>query len=112
MDIYFIDICQVMDQILHDVSLSSLRWLDAYIDTVNSRMQRDDMRNGCRLGNFTAKATDHSKSIRLRLVEVFGKVQESVAYCLLAAEAIVASDKSDLVAPARWLLFGGRRAVW
>lgn len=84
-DLYFTNSCQVMEQTLRNDSLPPLQRLGDYIDAVKSRMQRDEMRNGCLLGNFTAEATDHSESIRLRLVEVFGKVQESVAYCLRAA---------------------------
>ncbi len=84
-DLYFSNSCRVIDETLRNDTLPPLQRLGAYIDTVKSRMQRDDMRNGCLLGNFTAEATDHSESIRLRLVEVFGKVQEAVAYCLRAA---------------------------
>ena len=42
------------------------------------------MRNGCLFGNFTAEASDHSEPIRLRLVEIFAEVQDSIAYCLRA----------------------------
>ncbi len=52
------------------------------------------MRNGCLFGNFTAEASDHSELIRQRLLEVFAEVQDSVAYCLLAAVTVgeLASD--------------------
>ena len=45
------------------------------------------MRNGCLFGNFTTEASEHSEAIRLRLVEIFGEVQQSIAYCLRAAVA-------------------------
>ncbi len=84
-DLYFAQSCRAMDLTLRNDALPPLQRLGAYIETVKGGMQRDGMRNGCLLGNFTAEATDHSESIRQRLVEVFGKVQDSVAYCLRAA---------------------------
>ena len=50
-----------------------------------ARLSKDNMRNGCLFGNFTAEASDHSEVIRRRLIEIFAEVQESVAYCLRAA---------------------------
>ena len=64
-----------MAETLRNDSLPPLQRLGAYIDTIKSRMQRDSMRNGCLLGNFTAEANDHSEAIRQRLVEIFGEVQ-------------------------------------
>ena len=84
-DLYFANSCQVIGETLRNDSLPPLQRLGAYIDTVKSRMQRDSMRNGCLLGNFTAEANDHSEAIRQRLVEIFAEVQQSVAYCLRAA---------------------------
>jgi TetR/AcrR family transcriptional repressor of nem operon len=43
------------------------------------------MRYGCLFGNFTAEASEHSDAIRRRIVEIFAKVQQSIAYCLEAA---------------------------
>ena len=57
----------------------------AYIDAAKARLSKDNMRNGCLFGNFTAEASDHSELIRRRLIEIFADVQESVAYCLRAA---------------------------
>ena len=84
-DLYFANSCQMISQTLRNDSLPPLQRLGAYIDTVKSRMQRDSMRNGCLLGNFTAEANDHSEVIRHRLVKIFAEVQQSVAYCLQAA---------------------------
>ena len=86
-DLYFANSCQVIGETLRNDALPPLQRLGAYIDTVKNRMQRDSMRNGCLLGNFTAEANDHSEAIRQRLVEIFAEVQQSVAYCLRAAIA-------------------------
>jgi TetR/AcrR family transcriptional repressor of nem operon len=59
--------------------------LAAYIDAGKERLARDEMRNGCLFGNFTAEANDHSEIIRHRLVEIFAEVEQSIAYCLKAA---------------------------
>jgi TetR/AcrR family transcriptional repressor of nem operon len=84
-DLYFANSCQIIAQTLRNDAVPPLQRLGAYIDTVKSRMERDSMRNGCLLGNFTAEANDHSEAIRHRLVKIFAEVQQSVAYCLQAA---------------------------
>ncbi len=70
---------------LRNDALPPLQRLRAYIDASKNRLNKDQMRNGCLLGNFTAEASDWSEKIRLRLVEVFAEVQAAIAYCLRAA---------------------------
>jgi TetR/AcrR family transcriptional repressor of nem operon len=70
---------------LRDEALPPLQRLRAYIDASKNRLGKDQMRNGCLFGNFTAEASDWSEKIRLRLVEVFAEVQASIAQCLRAA---------------------------
>jgi TetR/AcrR family transcriptional repressor of nem operon len=70
---------------LRDESLPPLQRLRAYIDASKTRLGKDQMRNGCLFGNFTAEASDWSEKIRLRLVEVFAEVQAAIAQCLRAA---------------------------
>jgi TetR/AcrR family transcriptional repressor of nem operon len=64
-----------------------LERLRAYIDNNKDRLSENSMRNGCLFGNFTAEASDYSEPIRRRVVEIFGEVRESIAYCLRAAVA-------------------------
>jgi TetR/AcrR family transcriptional repressor of nem operon len=85
LDLYFDRSCQVMTETLRNDALPPLQRLAAYIDGNVTRLSRDDMRNGCLYGNFSAEATDHSEIIRQRLVEIFAEVQQAVAYCLKAA---------------------------
>ncbi len=84
-DLYFSNAAENMRQTLRNDELPPLQRLRAYIDVSKNRLNKDSMRNGCLFGNFTAEATDTSEPIRLRLVEIFGEVQASVAYCLRAA---------------------------
>jgi TetR/AcrR family transcriptional repressor of nem operon len=84
-DLYFTIGRALMQQTLLNDSLPPLERLATYIDTGKNRLNQDSMRNGCLFGNFTAEATDHSESIRLRLLDVFAEVRRSIAYCLRAA---------------------------
>jgi TetR/AcrR family transcriptional repressor of nem operon len=84
-ELYFARSREVIGETLRNDSLPPLERLGAYIDAAKARLSKDDMRNGCLFGNFTAEASDHSEVIRRRLVEIFAEVQESVAYCLRAA---------------------------
>jgi TetR/AcrR family transcriptional regulator, transcriptional repressor for nem operon len=85
LDLYFARGCETMRETLRNDSLPPLERLAAYIDATKNRLNQNGMRNGCLFGNFTAEASDHSETIRQRLVEIFAEVQASVAYCLRAA---------------------------
>jgi TetR/AcrR family transcriptional repressor of nem operon len=84
-ELYYARSCEVIRETLRNDALPPLERLGAYIDAAKARLSKDNMRNGCLFGNFTAEASDHSELIRRRMVEIFADVQESVAYCLRAA---------------------------
>ncbi len=84
-DRYFADGCEVMRETLLNDARPPLERLRAYISGSRACPDDDNMRNGCLFGNFAAEACDSSEAIRCRLVEIFGEVQQSVAYCLRAA---------------------------
>jgi TetR/AcrR family transcriptional regulator, transcriptional repressor for nem operon len=84
-ELYYARTCEVIRETLRNDALPPLERLGAYIDAAKARPSKDNMRNGCLFGNFTAEASDHSELIRRRLIEIFAEVQESVAYCLRAA---------------------------
>ena len=86
-DLYFAGSRELIARTLRNDALPPLRRLEAYIDASISRVTGEEMRNGCLFGNFAAEACDSSEAIRARLVEIFGEVQASVAYCLRAAVA-------------------------
>ena len=84
-DLYFANSLEVFQRTLRNDELPPLQRLRKYIDEGKNRLNRDSMRTGCLFGNFTAEASEHSEAIRLRLLEIFGEVRRSVAYCLRAA---------------------------
>jgi len=84
-ELYLANARRVIGETLHNDSLPPLARLGAYIDAGKDRLNRDDMRNGCLFGNFTAETCDQSEPIRKRLVEIFDEVQQGIAYCLRAA---------------------------
>jgi TetR/AcrR family transcriptional repressor of nem operon len=93
LDLYFAAGCEAIRQTLRNEALAPRARLEAWIDATIAHLARDSMRNGCLLGNFTAEASDHSESIRLRLVEIFGELRNAVAGCLRAA--VAAGDMPD-----------------
>jgi TetR/AcrR family transcriptional repressor of nem operon len=84
-DLYFASSSALIRDTLRNDALPPLERLRLYIDAGKGPQSREALRNGCLLGNFAAEACDHSEPIRQRLLEIFGEVQKSVAYCLEAA---------------------------
>lgn len=93
-ELYFANSRAVMRETLLNGARDPLERLEAYLETVKNRMNQNNMRNGCLLGNFTAEACDHSDRIRQRLIEIFAEIQANIASCLRAAVAAgeVAAD--------------------
>ena len=84
-DLYFANACELMRRTLRNDELPPLQRLRAFIDNGNDTGDDAGVKNGCLFGNFTAEANDVGEAIRLRIVDAFGEVQASVAYCLRAA---------------------------
>ena len=84
-ELYRVQGRKTIAETLRNDSLPPLRRLEAYIDAAKSRLNKDQMRNGCVYGNFAAEASSHSESIRQRLVEIFSESEAAIAYCLKAA---------------------------
>jgi TetR/AcrR family transcriptional repressor of nem operon len=85
LELYYAIGRETIRQTLRNDELPPLKRLRDYIDANKARLNKDNMRNGCLFGNFTAEASDHSELIRSRLVEIFAEVQDAVAHCLNAA---------------------------
>jgi TetR/AcrR family transcriptional repressor of nem operon len=84
-ELYFANSLELFQRTLRNDELPPLQRLRKYIDEGKNRLNQDSMRTGCLFGNFTAEASEHSELIRLRLVEIYGEVRDSIAYCLRAA---------------------------
>jgi TetR/AcrR family transcriptional repressor of nem operon len=87
LDIYFAAATVVVGETLRNDALPPLQRLKMWIERNIARLNQDGMRNGCLFGNFTAEASGQSEAIRNRLIDIFGAVADSVAYCLRAAVA-------------------------
>jgi TetR/AcrR family transcriptional repressor of nem operon len=83
--LYFANSQVLIGETLRNDDLPPLQRLRAYIDATKNRRSDENMRNGCLFGNLAAEASDHSELIRLKLVDIFGQVQQAIAYCLNAA---------------------------
>ena len=68
-------------------ALPPLQRIVHYIDRTTARLNDNDMRGGCLLGNFGAEVTDHYEPMRLRLIEIFEEVRQSLIQALYAAVA-------------------------
>jgi TetR/AcrR family transcriptional repressor of nem operon len=87
LDLYYANGCSSRSETLSNAALPPLQRLRAYIEASRDRLNRDGMRTGCLLGNFTAESSEHSEPIRQRLVEIYGETQKAIADCLADAVA-------------------------
>jgi len=85
LDRYFADTRAMIGKTLRNDSIPPLKRLRAYVDSNHKYLNRVGLQNGCLIGNFSAEASDHSETIRRRIVEIFAELREAVAYCLKAA---------------------------
>lgn len=84
-DLYYAAGEELIAETLRNDALSPLARLALFIDRGKDRLNCNSMREGCLLGNFAAEASHDSEPIRLKLLEAFGGIEASVAYCLKAA---------------------------
>lgn len=101
LDLYFANSRAVIARTLRNDDLAPLQRLRDYIQANKDHLSQDGMRNGCLFGNFSAEVVDQSESIRLRLVDIFAEVTDSIAYCLKAAVSageIAADSDPDALA--------------
>jgi TetR/AcrR family transcriptional repressor of nem operon len=87
LEIYYQATRKNAEETLRNDALPPLQRLGAYIDSQKDRLNRNSMRSGCLIGNFTAEVGENSEPIRQRLLEAFAESRESIAYCLRAAVA-------------------------
>ena len=87
LEIYFARAIALMNETLRNESLPPLQRLRVWIDRSTETAQKDGMRNGCMLGNFTAEACDASEAVRRRLNAMFAQLRAGIAHCLRAAVA-------------------------
>ncbi|HEY1710526.1 MAG TPA: TetR family transcriptional regulator C-terminal domain-containing protein [Rhizomicrobium sp.] len=85
LDLYFESARVNMRETLLNDALPPLKRLRGWLDRNTDRKDKDRVRNGCLIGNFTAEASDNSEAIRQRLTEIFAEMTDAIASCLAAA---------------------------
>jgi TetR/AcrR family transcriptional regulator, transcriptional repressor for nem operon len=84
-DIYAAQLHRMLDETLLKRDLAPLARLEAYFNACIRSINRSGLGKGCLLGNFSVEASEHSESIRQRLLEAFAHLQTSVSACLQEA---------------------------
>ena len=85
LELYYLNAKDGIVRTLRNDELDPLQRLRDFIDIQIKVIAKDEMQRGCLFGNYSAEATDDNEGLRLRLVEIFDEIQQSVEYCLKAA---------------------------
>ena len=87
LDAYSSCVGQLMAGTLRDGTRPALDRMRAYVAALKDEFRGTGMRCGCLLGNMSAEAADAGDALRLRVVEIFGAMQDDIAVCLEDAVA-------------------------
>jgi len=85
LELYYLNAKDGIVRTLRNDELDPLQRLRDFIDIQIKQIAKYEMKRGCLFGNYSAEATDDNEALRLRLVEIFDEIQQSVEYCLKAA---------------------------
>lgn len=75
-----------LDLFLNDRTLSPLNRIRQYVESRFERLQSQECRKGCLIGNLSQEMADHSEAFRARLTEIFKNWSERLAECLAEAQ--------------------------
>jgi len=75
-----------IDRYLGDLSLSPLDRLRSYFEAVCTRLESQQCRNGCLVGNLSQEMAAQSEVFRIRLEEIFEGWVDGYADCLKQAQ--------------------------
>jgi len=95
LDHYFAQIRAVIAETLTDESRRPIERLRAYFDAITELFAKAGWRYGCLAGNMGLEATEHSESIRHRLIEIFAEWTPAFAQTIRQAQ-IAGEIRSDL----------------
>lgn len=76
-----------LDRVLGDTSLRPLDRLRRLVETTCERLEQQQCRNGCLVGNLSQEMADQSEAFRGRLREIFRSWADRYAACLREAQA-------------------------
>jgi TetR/AcrR family transcriptional repressor of nem operon len=77
-----------LDRILGDASVAPLNRLRNYFEAVFERLESDQCRKGCLVGNLSQEMADQSEAFRARLEEIFESWVDRYAECLRHAQEV------------------------
>lgn len=77
---------QTADRFLGDHSLSPLERMRAYFESICEKLESQQCRNGCLVGNLSQEMADQSEVFRARLEQIFQNWVDRYADCLRQAQ--------------------------
>lgn len=112
LDRYFANVKTAVSEALNDKSLTPRQRLKRYLDIISGRLEQDQWRRGCLIGDFSLEASSHSELLRERLEAIFQEWRTPFADCLAEAQAAGEIDsKFDPVDLAEFLLASWEGAI-
>jgi len=79
---------QHLDRTLGDNSVPPLNRLRNYFESVFGKLESDQCRKGCLVGNLSQEMADQSEAFRARLEEIFESWVDRYAKCLQEAQQV------------------------
>jgi TetR/AcrR family transcriptional repressor of nem operon len=112
LDRYFANVKTAVSEALNDKSLTPRQRLKRYLDIISCRLEGDQWRRGCLIGDFSLEASSHSELLRERLEAIFQEWRTPFADCIAEAQATGETDsKFDPVDLAEFLLASWEGAI-
>lgn len=87
LDAYFEHVKTLVAQALEQQELSPRQRLMRYLDIITHVLERDGLKRGCLIGDFSAEATQLNEQVRLRLAEIFLEWRAAFAACIAEGQA-------------------------
>lgn len=85
---YFDHVKSLVAKALEDRRLSPRGRLMRYLDIITDVLERDGLKRGCLIGDFSAEATQLNEQVRLRLAGIFLEWRSPFAACIAEGQAI------------------------
>src|SRR2546430_2054761 len=82
LDRYFEHTKGLVDEALHDSTLTPRRRLRRYLDIITGKLEGDAWSRGCLIGDLSLEAPGSSEALRARLVAIFAEWRLPFAACI------------------------------
>ncbi|WP_448046343.1 TetR family transcriptional regulator C-terminal domain-containing protein [Bradyrhizobium liaoningense] len=87
LDLYFQHVRDLVSLALDDESLKPRQRLQRYLHIITGRLESDDFKRGCLIGDFSLEAAPVSEMLRARLSEIFLEWRDRFADCIREAQS-------------------------